>query len=434
MFGFEYTMAALKMWFTIEILVMLATMNTSSSSGSTTKDIEKAFLVQVNGCTGSLVSKNWVICAAHCFKKYRGQDDGKEGIETKLGNYELFVSKLESLADLPSRDNWNQGQTVVGNCSRDSSSYSCPTMRRVVRLIKHKKFKSEALTWQGYDMALLELEPEVQFGMGHSVPVCLPKPGQDQFPGKWFVAGYGHRRIPHCMTDGEGPEAFEVCGRPQFCAMRHRTSQCGLNFLYDGSYHNSCLRTATPSASDPECVALREYLPELSDSKKRIHIFDEQDQYLTTCFRQQPPEGGWCTTRPQGVFDNSEPEPSRGWGFCSQRPEFKQCNERILNNDAYRDSSRKQVNLLEEDYCVDKLEANLKVEQRGVPRSEYSQLRQENRVLCVGQIHRRGDGEDLFYRKVSGSNAGADFIQETADGDGGRTTSEGSSRWKAFGR
>jgi hypothetical protein len=39
----------------------------------------------------------------------------------------------------------------------------------VDRIILHKKFKSEALSWQGYDLALLHLSPE--YGSEASDPI-----------------------------------------------------------------------------------------------------------------------------------------------------------------------------------------------------------------------------------------------------------------------
>jgi len=47
-----------------------------------------------------------------------------------------------------------------------------------------------------------------------------------------YLAGFGRRRVPHCFTNGRGPETFEVCGRPIYCSHDHRTTKCGLQFLY----------------------------------------------------------------------------------------------------------------------------------------------------------------------------------------------------------
>ena len=46
---------------------------------------------------------------------------------------------------------------------------------------------------------------------GHVMPACLPLPDYQRSTNEsLFMAGYGRRSIPHCMTDTSGPEKFEV--------------------------------------------------------------------------------------------------------------------------------------------------------------------------------------------------------------------------------
>jgi hypothetical protein len=52
---------------------------------------------------------------------------------------------------------------------------------------------------------------------------------------------------------------------------------------------------------------------------------------------------------------------------------------------------------LTDNYCVDKLEANLIVEQPGVPRPTYDPLLAKSGVFCVGRNHSKKFGEDLFF-------------------------------------
>ena len=108
--------------------------------------------------------------------------------------------------------------------------------RKIEKIIIHKNFKNVALSWQGFDVALIKLEvkngenePE-----GKSLPVCLPGKGFESYNNQsLLMAGYGRRRIPHCITNLIGPERFQLCGRENTCSKNHRTRSCNLNFLDD---------------------------------------------------------------------------------------------------------------------------------------------------------------------------------------------------------
>ena len=108
--------------------------------------------------------------------------------------------------------------------------------RKIEKIIIHKKFKNEALSWQGFDIALIKLEVDNGKSVpeGKIFPVCLPTKGfTSNTNGSLFMAGYGRRNIPHCLTNSVGPEKFEVCGRESECSKDHRTRSCTLNFLDD---------------------------------------------------------------------------------------------------------------------------------------------------------------------------------------------------------
>ena len=86
--------------------------------------------------------------------------------------------------------------------------------RKVDKIIIHSKFINEARSWQGFDYALVKLSPEHgERGLpdGNVMPVCLPSPDFDaRNNNSLFIAGYGRRSIPHCLTDTSGPEKYEV--------------------------------------------------------------------------------------------------------------------------------------------------------------------------------------------------------------------------------
>ena len=113
--------------------------------------------------------------------------------------------------------------------------------RKMERIILHKNYLSEALSWQGHDVALIQLEGKNgrRIPDGKMLPACLPINGfDDQNNNTLFSAGYGWRRIPHCLTDTNGPEKFQTCGREFECTKDHRTKYCPLNFTdTEGNCH-----------------------------------------------------------------------------------------------------------------------------------------------------------------------------------------------------
>jgi hypothetical protein len=82
---------------------------------------------------------------------------------------------------------------------------------------------------------------------------------------------------------------------------------------------------------------------------------------------QRPPKdtNGWCSVRAPGVDQNKEPTATSGWGFCWKDDSQKYCNDYIPDK---VNSTAVKATRLRETYCVDKLEANLRVEQPGVHR------------------------------------------------------------------
>ena len=140
--------------------------------------------------------------------------------------------------------------------------------RQIDTVILHGKFDGEALSWKGYDLALIKLSPPdnendvLDHGdEGTVAPICLPRPEfNDLNPDNLFMAGYGRRFIPHCLTDSNGPERFGVCGRPVRCSKDHRARECGLKFLYEGEIHQECLKIDTPSSKNPGIMLITSLL------------------------------------------------------------------------------------------------------------------------------------------------------------------------------
>ena len=60
------------------------------------------------------------------------------------------------------------------------------------------------------------------------------------------------------------------------------------------------------------------------------------------------------------------------------------------------------VSVLTEEYCVEKLEANLRVEQPTVQREEYEDLLGRSKVFCVGQNATAPVGGHSLYETADG--------------------------------
>ena len=284
--------------------------------------------------------------------------------------------------------------------------------RAIEKIIVHSGFTTEALSWKGFDFALVKLSKE-DYGnedpnnlKGMIAPVCIAEPGFSDLKSetlrKTYMAGFGRREIPYCITDSKGPEVFEICGMDQRCSKEHRATSCELDFLYDGKSYNSCITSVpSPSSKDELCVKLRSKHPSLNNIT--VHIFDSTKKYKTTCYPlyESGNVKGWCSTRRSGIKENSEPEPTKGWGFCSQDPWQKHCNGEIQ---LVTDIAPKQTSLLTDRYCVDALKDNLDVEQPDVTQEEYDPLQKQHRIICVGRNYSRPLNDDRLYIQSSSNH------------------------------
>ena len=279
--------------------------------------------------------------------------------------------------------------------------------RTIEKIIVHSGFKTEALSWKGFDYALVKLS-KTDYGKqypkdmgGMTVPVCLAEHGFADIvtknSKKVYMAGFGRREIPYCMTDAQGPESYEVCGMNEMCSKEHRATRCDLNFLYDGKMHKKCISSEpSPSSKDKNCAKLRTKYPSLNNVT--VHLFDSGRKYVTTCYPlyESKNSKGWCSIRRSGIKENIEPEPTKGWGFCSNDPWQKHCNGeiQILTN-----TTPFKTSMLNDNYCVEALKDNLDVEQPDVTRSEYDPLLKQHKVFCVGKNHTHSFKNAFFYIK-----------------------------------
>ncbi len=285
--------------------------------------------------------------------------------------------------------------------------------RYVDKVIYNSKFTTEALSWKGYDYALLKLrgtDGHVNYN-GSIAPACLASSDYDleRRRDSTYYAGYGRRFVPFCVTDDRGPDAFGICGRPKNC--RPRTDECGVDFLYKGRRHKECIKDQVhPSALHPICQSLRKQVRGVENTSKIIHIF-KGSKFVTTCYPAEA-VNGWCGTRRPGVDVDSEPKSNSGWGFCSGDKSQRFCNQEVPSG--YSDSTAFAVQLLTDDYCVKELGANLAVEQPNVKEREYRDVRDKYGVICVGKNHTHEYDEDLFFQ-ISGKSRRYRMLESTLE-------------------
>ncbi len=251
----------------------------------------------------------------------------------------------------------DKGAKKKMNHAKDSAGKGKGGWRSVDMIVQHHNYTTEALSWKGHDVGLFKLEGG-RYGKrakGSVAPACLPTAGYDMERHRkhTYFAGWGRRFSPYCITDDLGPESNAVCG--SYKCGDPRTTQCGMDFIYKGEKRKECIRCGdSPSLSDPTCKNLLESLPELEKHRKKMHVFQD-GSYVTTCYPRMDKEKGWCTIQHPGK-DQVEPEPNKGWGFCSHAEDQKHCNNKVpgdANLTAFR------VEALSKEYCVTELGANL---------------------------------------------------------------------------
>ena len=99
------------------------------------------------------------------------------------------------------------------------ANYAEDAVFRAERIILHPEYvKGER---DQADIALIEVDREIQFVAGKVGPICLPGPGFRDSDTEAQVLGWGllyeedmvTMRLAGCLTNGVGPEKFEPCRR-----------------------------------------------------------------------------------------------------------------------------------------------------------------------------------------------------------------------------
>ena len=127
-----------------------------------------------------------------------------------------------------------------------------------------------------------------------------------------------------------------------------------------------------------------------------VHLFDYKKKHITTCYPlyENGNSKGWCSIRRSGVKENTEPEPNKGWGFCSNDRWQKHCNGKIH---LVSNMSPMKTSILSDPYCIEELKDNLEAEQPNVKQKEFDPLQKQHKILCAGRNKTHSFKKEQFY-------------------------------------
>lgn len=314
-------------------------------------------------CAGSIINKRWIISAGHCFCISNPCKETPRGTEIQYNPSE-YIRAVVGLKDVASAARY---------------PHLTFTPKRVIIYPKYMPVKHDQ-----DDLALIELDKNMDFDFQKVMPICLPP--TKKFPdskGSAYVAGWGAVHESKCTTNEGGPAPFTRCKFPFYFM--------GMNFF-------ACTKVPSPSSKDALCKQLlkRTKLKKVPPKGySQVDIVNRKKKLLTSCFSPNVGTYGWCGTCVQTAkkgepgycgprarrveAESAKVSSFKGWGFCSKHCVIKDPLRNMLQEAKLR--------VVPKDYCL-KLAKDVKVQ----PRIE----------ICAGKkVFRRKDRYKVYYKKSS---------------------------------
>jgi len=321
-------------------------------------------------CTGTLISPQWIISAAHCITDLVDTKDLRKCAQVTRnggaftykrnkvkctyfarGNIKIDIVSPEGVAYLGVADINKFEERVAGEKTK---------IDFIVRHAQSYQAGGSYGKYGGYDISLVHLaEPAAPL----YAPACLPGPNQqDTSIGAGYnqkeqanLAGFGKYARDPCMTDQFGPSKFHYCDNP-----------------------NGCSDSPVPKM-DPECTKFFAN----PDTPDQVPVDDEDLLVLKKvkgrlkviyCHHQTSPapdSKGWCRVT-KDVSDIVVGDfKTNSWGFCG-----KDCYMEVKPGEAHSILRKvKNIDILDEKLCETFLNSSLTQKVEVYPR-----------ILCVGYV------------------------------------------------